>query len=1012
MLVVRVLGSLDVAVDGVPVRLGSPSERRVIAVLVAGAGVAGRDRLIDALWGDNPPRSALRSVQTYISRLRRALGPDRIESRTPGWVLHADVIDVREFERLLVEARTGPATRSVAGFDAALELWRGSAYEEFAGELFVLGEARRLEELRLGARVDRAAALVAAGALAEGVASLEALLAEEPLHERAWELLVRGLAADGRNAEALRAAHRCREELAAVGLQASPALVREEAAALGEDPVPVPKASVRGGSVPPVGVGEFVGRQAELARIEGLVAGGGRCVTLTGAGGVGKSRLANEAARLLSAPFAEGVFYCDLTAVEHPGSVVAAVAAAVGAPLIAPLEDHLIVFCAPRQLLVVLDNCEHVIGNLASVVGRLLDASPGLVIVATSRQPLHTRREHVVPLEPLGVGDAVRLYQLRAAAAGAVADDPEAIKELCRRVDNLPLAIEMAAGWSRSLTARELASRVGADHRLLWHAGHEVASRHRTLDAAIAWSHEMLTEDERHLLERLSIFAGAFDLDTASIVAAPDAPGEEAGRRLMNLVDRSLVVPERAAGHTRYRLLETTRAFAADALKRRGDYDDAVTDHGNWAARHAEEIAVGFRGPDVPRWAQRAEDVLPELRAAVFRSLDRGCIDRAISIVGALAPVVYEWLRADISAWATRTVEAARAAGLNVPPSALVCAALGPLQAGDLTTADATVAEVPGAWAAIVRSDTGLYGGDYNRCAREAERAIEAGRVDGDDVVVTLGLFNLALAQAYRGDLTNALSTAATARHVAQTAQAPSALAWVDFLDGELLLRRSPEQAQPLLDRALRRGRQIGSALTEGIALVSLTTLQAYHGDSNQAVPAFEEAIRHWRHRDDWTHQRVTLRNLVLLLERVGTDDEAAVLLGALEHDAPSEAGELTVATSQLRERLGPRFDALAARGQTLDRPEVIHLALDTLTALGARHQLLRSEPTKHPGGLTEREREVLVLMARGGTNRAIAGELVISEHTVARHIQNILNKLGVNSRTAASAFAHEHHLL
>jgi predicted ATPase/DNA-binding SARP family transcriptional activator len=931
VLEVRVLGSLDVAVDGVGLRLGSPSERRVVAALVAGGGMASRDRLVDALWGEDPPPSALRSLQTYISRLRAAVGPDRIETRASGWALHADVIDAREFERLLAEARSARATRPVAAFDAALAWWRGPAYEEFAGEPFAIGEARRLEELRLGARVDRAGALLSAGAVAEGVAALEAVVADAPLHEQAWQLLVRGLAAAGRKAEALRAAHRCREGLAAVGLEASAALSREEAAALDEDPPlsPQPEQAAPG---LPVGVGELVGREPELARIDELVTDGRRCVTVLGPGGVGKSRLAAEAARALADRFADSVSFCDLSAVEHPESVVAAVSAAVGAPLAAPLEEHLTAFCAPRQLLVVLDNCEHVITHAARIAGRLLDAAPGLVILATSREPLHIRHEHVAPLEPLAARDAVRLFQLRAEAAGAALDDPDAIEELCRRLDNLPLAIEMAAAWSRSLTAAELAVHVQTDTRLLSHPAHDVTSRHRTLDAVIGWSYALLPDDERTLLERLSVFADTFDLEAMAVVAR--ANGGEAGRRLLGLIERSLVVADRASNHSRYRLLETTRAFAADALQRRGEYESAVADHTNWATQHVHELVVGFHSPDAPQWAQRAADVLPELRACVFRSLDRGHVERALTIVAALLPLAYEWLRADISVWASRSVDAARAAGGDVPPGAVVCAALGPLQAGDLATAHATVADVPGAWAAIVRSDTGLYGGDYDNCAREAKIAIEAGRVEGDDVVVTMGLFNLALAHAYRDDPTSARSTAAAARGAAQISRAPSALAWVDFLDGELLLDDAPEQAQPLLERALRTGRQIRSSLTEGIALVSLTTLQARHGEPAQAVPAFHDAIHYWQQHDDWTHQRVTLRNLVLLLERVGPGDRATLLLGAVERDAPANAEDLSAARSRLRVRLGARFDALVARGQTLDPPEVVDLALDTLATL------------------------------------------------------------------------------
>jgi predicted ATPase/DNA-binding SARP family transcriptional activator len=935
VLVVRVLGSIEVEVDGAPVVLASPSERRIMAAFVTGGGIAGRDRLIDALWGGDPPPSALRSLQTYISRLRRSLGSHRIETRQPGWMLHADLVDVGDFERLVAEARALPAAQSVAAFDEALTWWRGAAYEEFAVEPFARGEARRLEELRLAARVDRADALLMADAVADGVAALEALVADEPLHERAWELLVRGLAAAGRNAEALRAAHRCRDELAAVGLEATPALARAEAAALAGGASP-PRPSLPGGIRLPFGVGDFVARDAEVAHIETLVADGRRCVTLLGPGGVGKTRLAVEAARALSDRFAGAVFYCDLTAIERPESVTAAMADAIGAPLTAPLADHLVAFCTPRQLLLVLDNCEHLIADTSRMASRLLDAAPGLVTITTTREPLHIRREHIVTVAPLAPQDAVRLYQLRAAAAGASADDPAAIAELCRRLDNLPLAIEIAAGWSRSLTATELIARVGVDGRPLAQAVHDVPSRHRTLDAAIAWSYDLLADNERRLLERLSVLAGAFDLDTVANAAVPEAANDEAGRRLVNLIDRSLVVAERSLGQSRYRLLETTRSFAVRILRRRGEYDDAVARHAEWAAQHAEEIATGFHAPDAPRWAQRAEDVLPELRASVFRSLEHGRVDLALRVVGALAPLVYEWLRADIAGWATRSVEVACAGRHDIPPAALVCAALGPLQAGDLASAHATLAEVGGAWPAIVRSDTGLYGGDYDKCAREAELAIETGRVEGDDVVTTLGLFNLALAHAYRGDIERALATAATARNVAHTTQAPSALAWVDFLDGELLLNSSPQRAQPLLERALHRARAIRSALTEGIALVSLTTLQARHGEPIQAIPAFEDAIRHWQQRDDWTHQRVTLHNLALLLERVGADDAAALLLGALEHDRPSKPDESSAASRRLQKRIGDRFEALAARGQTLDRPDVIDMALHTLAALGS----------------------------------------------------------------------------
>ena len=455
---VRVLGSIEVEVDSAPVVLASPSERRIVAAFVTGGGIAGRDRLIDALWGDDPPPSALRSLQTYISRLRHSLGSHRIETRPPGWVLHADLVDVRDFERLVAEARALPAAQSVAAFDEALAWWRGAAYEEFAVERFARGEARRLEELRLAARVDRADALLMADAVADSVAALEALVTEEPLHEPAWELLVRGLAAAGRNAEALRAAHRCREELAAVGLEATPALAREEAAALTHGEVSPHHPSLPGGIRLPIGVGDFVARNAEVAHIETLVADGRRCVTLLGPGGVGKTRLAVEAARALSDRFAGAVFL-------RPGrDRTTRVGPRRHGRCSRRATDHT-ARGPPRRLLCATSTATPARQLRTRHRRHEPDGEPAPRRRARAgdyhddpRAPPHPARAH----RGLGAaGTAGRRTPLPAAPPllGRPADDPDAITELCCRLDNLPLAIEIAAGWSRSLTATQLAAR-------------------------------------------------------------------------------------------------------------------------------------------------------------------------------------------------------------------------------------------------------------------------------------------------------------------------------------------------------------------------------------------------------------------------------------------------------------------------------------------------------------------------------------------------------------------------
>jgi tetratricopeptide (TPR) repeat protein len=509
----------------------------------------------------------------------------------------------------------------------------------------------------------------------------------------------------------------------------------------------------------------------------------------------------------------------------------------------------------------------------------------------------------------------------------------------------------MASAWSRSLTARELRDRIAIEPGLVFHVGREVPSRHRNLSAAVGWSHRLLTPEERRLLERLSVFAGPFDFDTALAVAAPDRPRDTAGRQLMRLVDRSLVVADLEGGTARFRLLETTRAFASEALRRRGEHLATVAHHARWATRLAEAIGAGFHTPEAASWGQRAERALPELQAAVYRCLDTDLIDLSLRIVAGLTPLAYEWLRADISQWALRSVEAAQAAGIAVPANAHVCAALGPLHAGQFEEAHALVEGVAGAFAAIIRSDVALYQGDYERCRRHAIAAAEAAQTEGDGTLRALALMNVGLAQGYSGNVEAALATAREVRAVATAASTASAVGWADFLEGEFLAERSPERALPLLERALRRAREIRSAMTQGIALVSTTTLRARHGDPSDALTPFEEAIRHWQRWGDWTHQRVTLRNLVLLLERLGNDDAAATLLAALEGDAPAagtDTRHVDAARANLAARLGGRFDVAAGRGHTLDRRDIFDLALGAIDRARLPATQRRAEQAAH----------------------------------------------------------------
>jgi predicted ATPase/DNA-binding SARP family transcriptional activator len=943
VLELRVLGPLEVAIDGAPIRVGSPSQRMILAVLAAAHGCAvERGRLSYALWGDDPPPTAEPSLMTYVSRLRAVLGRRAIVSGPAGYVLAGVTTDAESFER---SVDAGAAAGDAGQLGEALALWRGPAFGELRDHPLLLGEARRLEAVRDDTREAVAAALLGAGEVASSVRMLSLLVADQPLREGAWVLLVHALGRARRTADALRAARQCRTQLAEVGLDASPELAAAEREVLGRGSTASPPIAI--GNVPNP-ISSFVGRSAELRAIATELAGTTRLVTLTGPGGVGKSRLAIEIAHRHGAP-ENGPWWCDLSAAEDVAAVVPTIAGALGLLSAGDPEAGLSELCADRRMLLLFDNCEHVVDEVARLAGNLLATSPLLQILVASRIPLGLPGEHVVPVDPLDTGgDSATLFVDRAHASGltvAVAD-LGIVGEICRRLDGLPLAIEMAAPWARTMSLPELAGRL--ENRLDLLRGPPGDRRHRTMREVVGWSYDLLPVDEQVVLARLGAFSADFSLAAAERVvsAAGGIEKSDVVERIHSLVTRSLLLTSDMPGRRRFRLLDTIAEFARDVLHRGADSAATAAAHSAFFAEVVDGVEQGTRGPDEAVWARTADTEMANIRAAHHNALVTGDVDTATRIAAGLYVFCLERLRPDVAKWARRTLELDHAWEHPSAPAVGALVALGEMFEGRLDDAVATAARTiavagrtPVArFAHQATAEAELVRGRFRSAIAHSDAAIALAEQAGDNYLAVHARVDRCLALEYDSPGSpDAVAAAAEYRRLSEAIGAPTLLATADFLDGELLLDRDPARAGALLDRAAAAALAVGSAYVAGTALVSATTVRARHGDAAEALDSFAAAIGHWHSLGDWAHQTVTLRNLVMLLARIDADADAAALLAALDrHAGPphgSEARRLAAARDRITQRLGyASRTAVASDLRTHD--QVVTWALEAV----ARH--------------------------------------------------------------------------
>lgn len=641
----------------VPLR---PQLRALLALLAVDPGQpVPVDRLVEAVRGDTPSANARNALQAQVSRLRRSLGTGTVEHCAGGYRLRveAESVDAHRFEALAERGRralgTGDPAPAREALTDALRLWRGPPLADLEEVLVVQDVAARLDEVHLSVLELLAAADLELGEPAAAVPRLRELVTTHPLRERGWVLLVRALAAAGRRAEALVAFAQARELIAdELGADPSPELVEAHLSLLRDEPEPSAGAEARGLPTPLTTV---VGREQELDRVRTLL-DGPRLVTLTGPGGVGKTRLAIEAASGADA----GACFVELATVTDPTDVARAVGSALGLRLQgspggrAESRDgvvaQLVSSLAGRALLLVLDNCEHLSAAVAALVGELLAECPSLRVVATSREPLGITGEALVPVAGLPVPPgpepgidvrtarahpAVQLLEDRVAlvSPGFTVDEDtvEDVVRICRVLDGLPLAIELAAARARSRPLADVATGLDAPFALLSQGDPAGDSRHRSLTSVIEWSWDLLVDTERALLSRFSVFTGG--ATPAAVRAVCDLPDTD--ELLAGLVDKSLLTLHEG----RYQMLSTIRIFAGDRLEDPAPWRDRHAEHYLDLARRADPH---LRGRHQLEWLRRLDTEYPNLRAALLWATAHEPA-RALELAHSLA--TYWWLR-------------------------------------------------------------------------------------------------------------------------------------------------------------------------------------------------------------------------------------------------------------------------------------------------------------------------------------------------------------------------------
>jgi len=668
---IRLFGGVNAATDdGEPLAVGSTKSQTVLAVLALSAGsVVPVTRLVDLVWDEQPPPSAQKALQWHVARLRRSLGAEAILRVGAAYQLAVapDSVDVTRFERHLAAGDVG----------AALREWTGVPLAGLTAPGLAATVDRLTEQYLTAVEVDIERRLETDPQ--EVIGQLTELRARYPFREGLSALLMTALYRVGRQADALATFQRTRRDLdEELGVAPGPRLRELQRLVLdhderlrsprpvtapgilllddGERPLPRTEDS-RWGNLPRR-MGRLFGRDDDVSTVADALAQS-PVLTLVGTGGIGKTRLALAAAGVVAGHRGCGAWVVELAEISTPDDVPRAVADVLG------VVEHqgrtvtqsIVTVLRSRPAVLVMDNCEHVIAGAATLIQTVAEACPTVQVIATSREALGIRDEHRYTVEPLAPGGAgAELFSERARAMDRHFDPqvhgPD-IEEICRRLDGIPLAIELAAARTSSLEPSDIVARLDDPLRLLTGGHRTAADRHRTLRATMQWSYDLLTPQERALLERLSVFAGPFDLAAAETVAAGGDGPIAVADLLGGLVERSLLVAE-SGPFRRFRLLETVRQFAAEYLRAHGQADRVVADHTLWCTAEIARVHRLLTGPGEIEGVIRLGELWPNLRCAVDSACATGNWESAQALVGPIATEIALRGRHEIGEWSER----------------------------------------------------------------------------------------------------------------------------------------------------------------------------------------------------------------------------------------------------------------------------------------------------------------------------------------------------------------------
>jgi predicted ATPase/DNA-binding SARP family transcriptional activator len=895
---VEVLGPLRVVVDGASVEVPGPKRRAVLALLALAEGrTVSVDRLVGALWPADMPDSGRQALHTHVSRLRTHLGQaaSRLQTRHDGYRLDlaVDELDLAHARTLLSTARAAPVD-ALAVLQEAHGLWRGPMLADLTDiepiAVAVAGCAqlhRELTDALISCSVD-------AGRAGDVVGFAAAAHADDPLREPAVLLLMRTLAATGQAPEALRIGREFRRRLIdETGLDPSPALAERERDIAG------------GGATGPADrtrpTTRLIGREEQVAALHRLLAAE-RWVTIVGAGGVGKTRVALEVAQRSEAPIV-----LLLAPVTDPAAIPHALASALNLQVVqGDVLAACMAFLGEHPGLLVVDNCEHLLDAARETVTALLSACPRLSVLATSREPLGLGAEHTFRLSPLTLPGrdkdlahvpsvALFLDRARRVRPGPppAQEDLRLVADIVRRLDGLPLAIELAAGRLSGLSLPDLHRRLDRALDLL--GGRTGGgARHRTLRATVAWSYQLLDDDERRLFRYLSVFVDGIALDDAERLATDLGLADDPGTVLSRLVDTSMLDAEFTEDGTRYRMLETLRAFGLDRLAAEGEDDDGADRLLRWAVDRTAWIGATLLTEREPEADAVLRREVANLRAAWQLARRRKDVDEAAAMITALFDAISYRDLVELRDWAEDLAsEFDTDPALAAHPRAaavLGTAAEAAYHRGDYARADrlgraglgrATDAAsswyctLPLAVAALAR---GAHAEVVERCLTTAERGIRV-----DETLVAA-----ALATAYAGDLDRARELQARG-HAA--AVSPSMRAWSEYVAGEIeSIAGHAEAAERHYRLAVDLARGSGATFLAGVAAVGLVALHGTTGRVAEALHGYRDVVDYFARTGNWPHLWPALRNLADLLRRIGDPDPAAVLDAAADHapDAPA----------------------------------------------------------------------------------------------------------------------------